>query len=425
MKRTLRLLLTVGLSLVCVSLFAQKFPNYPIPQQPDTLRILGIGNSFTDDGMMYLPELLEAAGIRNVVLGRLYIAGCSLERHCREYAGNAPAYIYYKSTSNRWETVSKKATLLDGIADERWDVVVLQQASGKSGIYPTYQPWFGRLVEIVRWCCPNAGACIAWQQTWAYARNSQHRDFGRYEKNQQLMYRGIVSSVEQLMRETSVEVVVPSGTAIQDLRNTALCDSLDLTRDGYHLNPGTGRYTAACAWFQTLVAPAFGTNVAGNGCRADAPGGRSLSGGGPQSLHPAVLRLDGTCRRRGRDGSPVAVGGGRGIPPCRYRYPAIRRSIPVICRMWVRSSPCPLPTTTNEKRGLQRPLRAENGIRTRDPQLGKLMLYRLSYFRITEYKVTPFFLFVKFSAAEKCAYPTIFFSDARFSGFFRLRPSAE
>ena len=92
MKRTLRLLLTVGLSLVCVSLFAQKFPNYPIPQQPDTLRILGIGNSFTDDGMMYLPELLEAAGIRNVVLGRLYIAGCSLERHCREYAGNAPAY---------------------------------------------------------------------------------------------------------------------------------------------------------------------------------------------------------------------------------------------------------------------------------------------------------------------------------------------
>jgi hypothetical protein len=27
-------------------------------------------------------------------------------------------------------------------------------------------------------------------------------------------------------------------------------------------------------------------------------------------------------------------------------------------------------------------IRAENGTRTRDPQLGKLMLYRLSYFRI-------------------------------------------
>ena len=62
-----------------------------------------------------------------------------------------------------------------------------------------------------------------------------------------------------------------------------------------------------------------------------------------------------------------------------------------------------LRSSANKKRGLKRPLRAENGIRTRDPQLGKLMLYRLSYFRITEYKVTPFFLFVKFSAAEKCA----------------------
>ena len=63
--------------------------------------------------------------------------------------------------------------------------------------------------------------------------------------------------------------------------------------------------------------------------------------------------------------------------------------------------------------------------RTNDTAVNSRVLYRLSYFRITEYKVTPFFLFVKFSAAEKCAYPTIFFSDARFSGFFRLRPSAE
>ena len=347
MKRTLRLLLTVGVSLVCVSLFAQKFPNYPIPQQPDTLRILGIGNSFTDDGMMYLPELLEAAGIRNVVLGRLYIAGCSLERHCREYAGNAPAYIYYKSTSNRWETVSKKATLLDGITDERWDVVVLQQSSGKSGIYPTYQPWFGRLVEIVRWNCPNAGACIAWQQTWAYARNSQHRDFGRYEKNQQLMYRGIVSSVEQLMRETSVEVVVPSGTAIQDLRSTALCDSLDLTRDGYHLNPGAGRYTAACAWFQTLVAPAFGTNVAGNGCRlAGTP--HELTPQEAEACQEAARRA--CIRRFSVWTEPVAGEGGTGIPPCGYRYRSIRRSIPVICRMWLRSRPAPPRLSKQKKR---------------------------------------------------------------------------
>ena len=132
MKHTLRLLLTVGLSLVCVSLYAQKLPNYPIPQRPDTLRILGIGNSFTDDGMMYLPELLEAAGIRNVVLGRLYYPGCSLRQHCEFDAADAPKYTYYKSERNRWTTVSEAATLREAVGDERWDVLVVQQSSAYS-----------------------------------------------------------------------------------------------------------------------------------------------------------------------------------------------------------------------------------------------------------------------------------------------------
>ena len=94
------------------------FANYPLPSNPDTLRILAIGNSFSDDGTEYLPGLLEAAGIHNVVLARLYIGGCSLERHCKEYAEGLDEYIYYKSTRNHWETVSKRATLLDGLKDE-------------------------------------------------------------------------------------------------------------------------------------------------------------------------------------------------------------------------------------------------------------------------------------------------------------------
>ena len=40
--------------------------------------------------------------------------------------------------------------------------------------------------------------------------------------------------------------------------------------------------------------------------------------------------------------------------------------------------------------------RAENGIRTRDLNLGKVALYQLSYFRDWDYKGTTFFLFSKF-----------------------------
>lgn len=267
MKQLSRFLLLFGLCILCSDAFARQFPNYPIPQRPDTLRILGIGNSFTEDGMEYLPDLLAAAGIENVILGRITLGGCSLERHCREYAADTDYYTYSKSTHNRWETVLKKARLREGIADERWDIVIIQQVSGKAGMYLTYEPWLGHLVEIVRLHCPNAGACIGWQQTWAYSPDSQHGDFIRYDRNQQLMYEGIVAAVKQLRDETSIEVIVPTGTAIQNLRGTQPTDWVKVTRDGFHLNFRTGRYTAACTWFQTLVAPALGTTIVENGCR--------------------------------------------------------------------------------------------------------------------------------------------------------------
>ncbi len=266
MKNTLRLITIISLILISMNASAQKTPNHPLPQQPDTLRILGIGNSFTDDGMMYLPELLEAAGIKNVILGRLYIGGCSLERHCHEYENNSNAYIYYKSTENKWVTVSKNASLVEGIEDEPWDILVTQQSSPKSGNYETFQPWLDKLIGIIRWHCTNAGATIAWQQTWAYSTNSTHGDFPRYEKNQQLMYNCIMDATEKLLKDTSIEVVIPTGTAVQNMRETEFCDPNEFTRDGFHLSFGAGRYIGACAWFQTLIAPCFKTTLAGNPC---------------------------------------------------------------------------------------------------------------------------------------------------------------
>ena len=41
------------------------------------------------------------------------------------------------------------------------------------------------------------------------------------------------------------------------------------------------------------------------------------------------------------------------------------------------------------------PSGAENGTRTRDPQLGKLMLYQLSYFRVLRCKDTKLFIRAK------------------------------
>lgn len=248
--------------------------NFPLPSNPDTLRILAVGNSFSDDGTEYLPGLLEAAGIHNVIVARLYIGGCSLERHCEEYSKGLHNYIYFKSTKNKWETVSKSASLLDGLKDEPWDIITMQETSGHSGLYETYHEWIPRLVSIIRSETLNPRASIVWYETWAYASNSTHSMFGLYDRNQDKMYAGIVDCVSRASKEFDIPVVIPSGDAVQIARGTRLnnqdevpatCKVYQLTRDGFHLSRQFGRYIAACAWFETLIRPTLGKSVKGNG----------------------------------------------------------------------------------------------------------------------------------------------------------------
>lgn len=227
----------------------------------DTLRILAIGNSFSDDGMMYLPDLLEDAGIKNVILGRLYIGGCSLERHCKEYRENLHDYTYYKSEENKWKTVKKGASILDGLKDEKWDIVTMQQSSPVSGLEASYTPWLHELIGIVRSECPNPDAETVWHQTWAYAINSTHSGFAFYGNSQSDMFNAICVCVRKLMKEENIKRVIPTGTAVQNLRRTRLNDESGFTRDGFHLSKSYGRYLAACVWFEALIKPAEGVSV--------------------------------------------------------------------------------------------------------------------------------------------------------------------
>lgn len=273
-------LLCFGSILVAVffSLSAQgRAPLTPVAANGvDTLRILAVGNSFSDDGTEYLPNLLEAAGIHNVIIARLYIGGCSLERHCNEYYGNLSQYRYSKSGSdNRWVT-SKGQTLVHGLKDEPWDIITIQQASGFSGQYETISRWLPELISIIRKECTNPEATIVWHQTWSYARNSTHNDFPKYGNDQARMTEAIQECVDRLCKDFGICTVIPTGVSVELARasriNTAGkvpgdCRLYDLTRDGFHLSYQHGRYLAACTWFEALIRPALGIGIKGNRCR--------------------------------------------------------------------------------------------------------------------------------------------------------------
>lgn len=229
-----------------------------IPESDGIIRILAIGNSFSEDALEnHLHQLAEAGGIQ-VVIGNLYIGGASLELHWQNASGNLADYSYRKIRVDGTKATTANTSIATALADERWDYVSFQQASQYSGQYNTYVTPFPQLYNYVKQQLNRVGVKYIFHQTWAYAQDSDHSGFANYGNNQQTMYQAIISAVNQAVQLVDIDIVVPAGTAIQNGRTSVIGDNF--CRDGYHLDLNIGRYTAAATWYEAL----FGKSVVGN-----------------------------------------------------------------------------------------------------------------------------------------------------------------
>ncbi len=212
----------------------------------DSLKILAFGNSFSKDAMQHLWDIAKSYGVKNVILGNLNIGGCSLDTHYANMTQNAAVYAYTKNTSGEWKT-SKNITATYGLQDEDWDIITIQQASDQSGDPAAFDCLSG-IMKYLEQRKPKKDTKILWHMTWAYQSDSKKAAFEKYNNDQTQMYEAILERVkEDVLSHDNFVGVIPAGTAIQNLRKTAVGDTL--TRDGYHLSYGMGRYTAALTWY--------------------------------------------------------------------------------------------------------------------------------------------------------------------------------
>lgn len=226
-----------------------------IAAQNDTLRILAIGNSFSQDAVNEnFGELCVAAG-KHVIVGNLYIGGCSLERHWKSLTEKIPDYTYHKRVDDGKMSSTPKQLITVGIFDEPWDIVTFQQASPKSPDFTTYEPFLGKLVAYIKANVPSAKR-LMWHQTWAYHSKSNRAPIKTFG-GQKGMYDGICGASKAACEKYGLEVI-PSGTTIQNIKSSY--DNENCHRDGSHLSFTMGRYAAACAWFEAI----FHENVEGN-----------------------------------------------------------------------------------------------------------------------------------------------------------------
>lgn len=214
------------------------------------MKILSIGNSFSQDAHAYLHKMAEASGF-DIETINLYIGGCSLERHYENLISGAAEY----DLEHNGGPFERKISLQEAITLDKWDAVTLQQSSGYSGQPQSYIPYITALADFVRQNAPQAK--IYFHQTWAYEIDVDHPHFPFYNNDQKEMFRRLSDSSEMASKLINAEII-PVGTVIQKLRETSpefdyQNGGRSLCRDGYHLSFDYGRFTAAAVWFNILA----------------------------------------------------------------------------------------------------------------------------------------------------------------------------
>ena len=186
------------------------------------LRVLAIGNSFSQSLCSFLPAAAAAAG-EKLEFCNLFIGGCSLKRHADNIAkaGADPAFAPYAATWFRADDPAHpakfKANVPQMLATQAWDVVTIQQASHESWKPGSFHPWADSVIATVRSLAPDAEIVV--HETWSY-NAADARIGGKFPDwpfDQAGMYARLETNYLALARENGLRVI-PVGLAVQKRR---------------------------------------------------------------------------------------------------------------------------------------------------------------------------------------------------------------
>ena len=252
-----------------INVFYAENPIHDLMKEP--LRILDIGNSYTEDATHYIPSIAAAAGAKTgYSLYKAVRGSASYKTWVNAYNDRDKSGYYLVRSYG--DTISEvgtgKAVAGDGslfrtaLENGKWDIILIHQLSSYAN---NFDPWGGtdaagylkELITIIRETNPQAtiGFLLIHSYRSSYGNNVEKSSLKRWEN--------IATATKKLKLNYGIDFVIPYGTAAQNLRATYLNDSYEFSTDGTHLASGLGDYVAACCYWEMLFAPRFGS-VLGN-----------------------------------------------------------------------------------------------------------------------------------------------------------------
>lgn len=174
-----------------------------------TVRVLTIGNSFAENALTYLPQIVEASG-NKLIVGRANLGGCTLERHWKHVAQHEANPDGKNGSPYR----GGKYSLKDMLTKDKWDFITIQQVSYKSHDLKTYQPFADNLHAYIKKHAPDAK--IMAHQIWAYRIDDPRfkaANKGKEPHTHRMMYDQVRNAYHTLAGRLDLGML-PSGDAM-------------------------------------------------------------------------------------------------------------------------------------------------------------------------------------------------------------------
>lgn len=254
---------------------APKMYNPILNLQKERLKVLDIGNSYTEDAVHYLPDIITASGVdvSDMCLYKAIRGGASFKNWYDIYNDIDTAnYTIQKVVGGLTADISGTADVGNGekfrntLKNNEWDLIIIHQMSGYAPYFDRWEEnsnagYLSKFIRLLRKNQPKAviGFLLVHSYWSGYS--------GNVEKSSTQRWKLIAESAMKLRANYGIDFIIPYGTAIQNLRASSLNNEYDLTADGTHCANGLADYTAACTYFQSLFAPRYGINILGNTAR--------------------------------------------------------------------------------------------------------------------------------------------------------------
>ena len=206
------------------------------------MNILCVGNSFAVDASTYIHQIGEAIG-EDINVHVLYIPGCPIDRHWKNFLSKEKAYEFYVNGNKNYLMY---CDIFEGLKYTKYDFISFQQRSGDSIDASTFFPELTQLMDGIR---EYSNGTFVLHKTWSYARSFSHEKYGSNPMDQDAMDKDIEKAYKTVSKLSRIPYIIPVGEAIK-LARKVFGDNL--TRDGYHLNE-RGRTLAGIVWVMYLT----------------------------------------------------------------------------------------------------------------------------------------------------------------------------